>query len=357
MRPTKISELQELVRANSKLSASGRKTKSALHNTEDDIKNLDLTGIAGMIEYNPSEFTFTARAGTDQEQLSRILGDHEQYLPFDPPFVEQGATIGGTVASGLSGPGRFRYGGIRDFIIGIVYVDGQGNLVNSGGKVVKNAAGFDLSKLMVGSLGRYGALVECSFKVFPKPEVLKTLRVGFPSMEEALKKLISISRMPMDLYALDIIPRCDQYFLLMRIGGIQESLLDRIDRLQRVAGDGEVIEGEEEVKTWRDIADFKWLQAGELLVKIPVTPKRVVELDRFLSRSSTKRHYSVGCNVAWVALRKPLDDLDVQLNKLGLSGLVLVGEVDKIHLGFIKGNQFSKKVKEALDPEDRWVEV
>jgi len=357
MRPTEISELQEIVRTHSRLSISGGKTKTALHNIGDDVKNIDLSGIEGMVEYNPNEFTFTARAGTDLGQLARMLGDHEQYLPFDPPFVEQGATIGGTVASGVSGPGRFRYGGIRDFIIGIAYVDGQGNIVHSGGKVVKNAAGFDLSKLVVGSLGRYGAIVECSFKVFPKPEVLKTLRVGFPTLDEALDSLISITRMPMDLYALDIIPHSDKYFLLMRMGGVEEILLDRIYRLQRVTGDGEVIEGEADAKTWREIANFKWLQAGEILVKIPVTPKRVFELDRVLSGASAKCNYSVGCNVAWVAWRKPIDELDLKLNKLGLSGLVLLGEVDKIHIGLKKGNQFSKKVKEALDPENRWVEV
>jgi len=357
MRPTKIAELQDLVRAHSKLSTSGGKTKSALHKTRDEVKNLDLSGIEGIIEYNPSEFTISAHAGTDLQQLSLILGDHEQYLPFDPPFIEQGATVGGTVASGVSGPGRFRYGGIRDFIIGIAYIDGHGNLVNSGGRVVKNAAGFDLSKLMVGSLGRYGALVEISFKVFPKPKVLRTLRVGFPSMEEAVESLISITSMPIDLYALDIIPRSDQYFLYMRMGGIPETLLNRIDRLQRVVGDGEVIEGEEEIKIWRDIANFTWLQSGELLVKIPISPKRVNELDIFLSGSSAKRQYSVGCNVAWAAWRKPIEDLDMQLNRLGLSGLVLVGEVEKIHLGINKANQFSKAVKEALDPGDRWVEV
>ena len=186
---------------------------------------------------------------------------------------------------------------------------------------------------------------------------MKTLRVGFSSIEEALERLISITRMPMDLYALDIISRAEQYLLLMRMGGVQESLLDRFDRLKRVVGDGEVIEGEEEIKIWKDIANFTWLQPGEVLVKIPITPKRVGELDKFLSGSSANRHYSVGCNVAWAAWRKPIEDLDMQLTRLGLSGLVLVGEVEKIHLGINKANQFSKAVKEALDPGDRWVEV
>ena len=357
MRPTKISELQELVRAHSKLSASGGKTKSALHNVSDDVKNLDLTGLEGVIEYNPREFTITAQAGADLKQLNLILGDHGQYLPFDPAFIERGATVGGTVASGVSGPGRYRYGGIRDFIIGVAYVDGQGKRVNSGGMVVKNAAGFDLSKLMVGSLGRYGALVDCSFKVFPKPESLMTLQVGFSSMEEAVECLLSITRMPIELYALEIIPRADQYYIYIRMGGIPETLLSRIDRLRMIVGDGEVIEGEEEDEIWKDITNFTWLQSGELLVKVPITPKNVDDLDKYLAESSAKRHYSVGCNVAWVAWRNPIEALDVQLRNIGLSGLVIVGQVDKIHLGLEKSNKFSKLVKEALDPGNKWVEV
>jgi glycolate oxidase FAD binding subunit len=357
MKLTKISELQELVRAHTKLSASGGKTKSALHNTSDDVNNLDLTGMDGVIEYNPGEFTITAKAGTDLKQLNQILGEHAQYLPFDPPFIEQGATVGGTVASGVNGPGRFRYGGIRDFIIGVSYVDGHGNLVNSGGKVVKNAAGFDLSKLMVGSLGRYGALVECSFKVFPKPESLMTLRVGLPSMVEAVESIISITRMPVDFYALDIIRQADQYCIYMRMGGKLKSLPNRIDRLRMIVGDGEVIEGEEERKIWKDITNFTFLQSDELLVKIPVTPESIEELDKYLAGSSAKRQYSVGCNVAWVAWRNPIEALDVQLNKIGLSGMVLVGQVDKIHLGLVRSNKFSKLIKEALDPGDKWVEV
>ena len=174
-------------------------------------------------------------------------------------------------------------------------------------------------------------------------------------MAEAVECLLSITRMPIDLYALDIIPQADQYFIYIRMGGIPETLLSRIDRIRMIVGDGEVIEGEEEI--WNDITNFTWLQSGELLVKIPITPKSVGELDIYLAGSSAKRHYSVGCNVAWVAWCNHVDDLDMLLKRLGLSGLVLVGQVDKIHLGLEKGNKFSKLVKEALDPGDKWVEV
>ena len=92
-------------------------------------------------------------------------------------LAAEGATLGGTVAAGLSGPGRWRFGGLRDFILGVQFVDGEGRLLRLGGKVVKNAAGFDLPKFFVGSAGRFGVLAEMTFKVFPRPAATRTLRL------------------------------------------------------------------------------------------------------------------------------------------------------------------------------------
>ena len=94
---------------------------------------------------------------------------HGQYLPFDPPLTAAGATIGGTVAAGINGPCRYRFGGIRDFLIGARIVDGEAAHPAGGGKVVKNAAGFLLHQAMVGSCGTLGVLAELTFKVFPAP--------------------------------------------------------------------------------------------------------------------------------------------------------------------------------------------
>ena len=109
-----------------------------------------MTGLNGVLEYEPSEFTFTALAGTPVRDIAAILAERGQYLPFDPMLVGAGSTLGGTVASGLSGPGRFRFGGLRDFILGVRFVDGGGRLLRLGGKVVKNSAGFDVPKFFVG---------------------------------------------------------------------------------------------------------------------------------------------------------------------------------------------------------------
>src|SRR5690606_27154197 len=144
------------VRTHDRLHVRGGGTKTALSRPADGAALLATSGLSGILEYEPGEFTFTARAGTPLSEIERALAENGQYLPFDPPLVKHGAPLGGTIAAGLSGSGRQRCGGVRDFLIGVRFVDGQGQLVRGGGKVVKNAAGFDLPKLLIGSVGRLG---------------------------------------------------------------------------------------------------------------------------------------------------------------------------------------------------------
>jgi len=357
VRPENIAAIKAIVSQHSYLHSYGGGTKSSLHSSNDEVVNIDYTGLAGMIEYNPSEYTFSAYSGTRLQELVDILGDHGQYLPFDPPFITQGGTIGGTLATGLSGSGRFRYGGIRDFILGVSYLNGEGNIIKSGGKVVKNAAGFDLPKLMVGSLGRYGGILECSFKVFPEPKAYKTLLISFVSIEEALTSLITLAGKSVEIYALDIRPQSDRFDLLVRLGGVPDSFPLRIERLRNIIGSGEIIEDKEEQEFWDAINGFSWHMDDRYLIKIPINPKLVRELDGFLSDSSAERYYSVGCNIAWVSWPGELDILDSKLKQLSLSGLVLLGDVVDPHLGAKRSNTFSIKIKNALDPNNKWVEV
>src|SRR5438105_916896 len=170
--PGSVGELVEAVRSLSRVLAIGASTKPRL-SAVDGVK-LCTKRLSGIIEYEPSEFTFTALAGTRISEIAAALAERGQYLPFDPVLARAGATLGGTVASGLNGPGRFRFGGLRDFILGVKFVDGEGRLLRLGGKVVKNAAGFDIPKFFVGSLGRYGVLAEITFKVFPRVAAFRT---------------------------------------------------------------------------------------------------------------------------------------------------------------------------------------
>lgn len=360
IRPASISEVQAAVRdapAGSRLLARGGGAATALSTAADGVTLLDLAGLAGLVEYEPGEFTFTALAGTRISEIAATLAEHRQFLPFDPPLVAAGATLGGTVAAGLSGPGRYRYGGVRDFILGVRYVDGDGEVVRAGGKVVKNAAGFDIPKLMAGSLGSLGALVELTFKVFPAPEAYATLRVPCGSPDAALAILYRLIGSQMDLYCLDLAPGTGDTTLLIRLGGLAAALPDRLERLQGLTGGGEVLTGGEDAAIWRDAIEFAWAPRGCALVKVPVTPGRILNLEKDLS-GLPERRYSAGGQVAWIAWPGSLQDLDARLKALDLSGLVVLGQpgiTGPVRLGARAGEPLERRVKAALDPQGRFV--
>jgi glycolate oxidase FAD binding subunit len=351
MKPESIPELRDIILSNSDLRVRGGGSKPALSQTQEPVKWIETGALAGLRQYNPDEFTFTAMAGTPLAELEAVLGEHGQFMPFDPPLVEGGATLGGTVAAGLSGACRYRYGGVRDFILGVSFIDGQGNLVKGGGKVVKNAAGFDLPKLMVGSVGQYGPLVEMSFKVFPRPESYCTLRWRLSTLSEALQTLARLVSSAMELFALDLEPDGEQFNLLVRLGGAQQTLSERQARLQNQAGgDCEPLDEAQDAAVWHERREFGWLPVGSTLVKIPLTPSRVAALENFLSRHAARRIYSVAANVAWVGWPGPVQVLDHFLQGVGLTGLVLMGNSEHISLGARRQEVFAKRLQQALDP-------
>lgn len=142
---------------------------------EGDI--LDTTPYTGIVGYEPTELVITARAGTKLSELEADLRGHGQMLPFEPPRLGPNATLGGCVAAGLSGPRRAYAGAVRDFVLGVRLLDGNGNDLKFGGQVMKNVAGYDVSRLMTGSLGTLGMLLEVSLKVLPLPPAELTVRL------------------------------------------------------------------------------------------------------------------------------------------------------------------------------------
>ena len=237
---TKVAEIQDAVRGAKRVRVRGGGSKPALslRNGEDDAHLLDLTNLTGVVDYQPDEYTFTARAGTPVAEIAEMLAEKGQYMPFDPPLGERGATVGGTVAAGLSGAGRYRYGGIRDFLIGIRFVDGKGQEIRGGGAVVKNAAGFDFPKLFVGSLGRLGILTELTFKVFPQPPAFATVTADFGTLSDLLSALNAVTRSAIDLHSVDFAPAEDGWTLWVRIGGLLAALQERVQALQAVVSAG-----------------------------------------------------------------------------------------------------------------------
>ena len=141
---------------------------------------LDTRTYAGIAAYEPTELVVTVRCGMPLQELETALSANNQMLPFDPPHFGSGATVGGCVAAGLSGPRRSSAGALRDFVLGVKLIDGRGEALSFGGQVMKNVAGYDVSRLIAGSLGTLGLIAEVSLKLAPKPQLETTLRLEAP---------------------------------------------------------------------------------------------------------------------------------------------------------------------------------
>jgi glycolate oxidase FAD binding subunit len=148
---------------------------------------LDTRGYAGIVSYEPTELVVTARCGTSLSDLEKALEENRQFLPFEPPHFGEGATLGGCIASGLAGPRRAAAGGVRDFVLGAKLIDGRGQVLQFGGAVMKNVAGYDVSRVLAGSLGTLGLIAEASLKVLPRPPCERTLCLEADEKEALVK--------------------------------------------------------------------------------------------------------------------------------------------------------------------------
>lgn len=398
---TTTREIQEAVRAQTMLLPISGGTKSALSRSNNGAKvnrasvnstnvnsanaiQLDLSRLSGILEYQPGEYTFTALAGTPVTEVEAALAKNGQYLPFEPPLDQHGATLGGTVAAGLSGSARYRYGGVRDFLIGLRFVDGNGQLISGGGKVVKNAAGFDLPKLMVGSLGRLSILTELSFKVFPQPQTFITLLLTYDSLAAGVDAVRRLTLSPYDIEALDLAPTAEGARLEVRLGGLETVLPERAERLLSHLGanvaqsqtPGQIrLAGADDAEHWLRVRNFGWagveqsnsaksgstkpdsIKSDESvkLVKVPTTPSKIAQLDAELAAHAVPRRYCVGGNLTWIAWSGDVAVLDQLLSEQVLSGLVILGDVVEPMIGVQTGQYFAQQLKAALDPENRFL--
>lgn len=186
---------------------------------------LDTTGYSGMIEYQPSELTLTARAGTPLAEIEQALGANGQILPFEPPHFGA-ATLGGCVASALSGPRRPYSGAVRDAVLGVTMIDGKAQWLKFGGQVIKNVAGYDVSRMVVGSMGTLGVLAEVCVRVLPRPECERTLALEMPQ-NKAIIAMNQWAGLPVPLSATAW--RNGQ--LLVRLSGTESAVSTAMEKL------------------------------------------------------------------------------------------------------------------------------
>ena len=181
------------------LSIEGGGTKSWYGNSNSYTK-LDTRIYSGILEYQPEELVITACAGTPLKEIEAALAEKNQMLAFEPPHFGEGTTFGGAIAAGLAGPGRISAGNLRDFVLGARILDGKGQDLSFGGKVMKNVAGYDVSRLLPGSMGTLSLLLEASVKVLPRPAATTSLRCNI-TQARALQLVNEWAGQPLPLSA------------------------------------------------------------------------------------------------------------------------------------------------------------
>ena len=229
--------LQERVRAAAArqvpLALCGSGSKAFLGNAGEG-EPLDLAAHAGIVAYAPGELVVTARAGTRLVDLETVLAANGQMLAFEPPHFGGNATLGGTIACGLSGPRRATAGAARDFVLGVRLVDGRGDVLRFGGEVIKNVAGYDVSRLMTGAFGTLGILLEISLRVVPRPRA-ETTRVLELGPVEALQRVRDWSLRPLPISASAILDGR----LHMRLSGAESAVRSAAAEIGGEAIDGD----------------------------------------------------------------------------------------------------------------------
>ncbi len=204
-----------------------------------------------VLQYEPRDLTVSVEAGMAWRDFSRMLAEHSQMVPLDPPFADH-ATVGGIVAANVSGPRRRLYGSARDMLIGMTFATLEGKLIRSGGIVVKNVAGLDMAKLMIGSFGTLAAIAVVNFRLHPQPAATRTFVTEYLRAAEAVAARDRILKSPLQPAAIDILKSADGYDLLVQAGGTPAVL----DRYSRELSKGRVVEGDEELALWRRLREF-----------------------------------------------------------------------------------------------------
>ncbi|MGD2118200.1 MAG: glycolate oxidase subunit GlcE [Chromatiales bacterium] len=245
---------------------------------------LSLAQHQGIVDYDPRELVMTARVGTSLSELQQTLAEQGQMLPFEPPSFAPTATLGGTLACGLSGPARPFAGSARDYVLGVQVINGRGELLNFGGRVIKNVAGYDLSRLMVGAMGTLGIITQASLKVLPQPQFSQTLVQQF-SQQHAIERMNRLAGSPAPLTA----AAWYDGSLYLRFAGAESSVKQAVSE-----SGGELLEDAE--RFWHELREHEheFFQSGQTLWRLslpPATPPLSLSGDVFIDWAGAQRWY------------------------------------------------------------------
>ncbi|MCO8124866.1 FAD-binding protein [Stieleria sp. TO1_6] len=358
--PDSIDQVRQLILDSESVLMVGNRSKPTLSAVTAETTLVSSRSLSGIVEYEPSEFTFTAMAGTTLNEINDTLRDKRQYMPFDPLLADHNATIGGTLAAGISGPGRHRYGGVRDFVLGAQFVAGDGQLIQSGGKVVKNAAGFDIPKLLVGSCGRFGAITQLTFKVFPRPQGIQTYQVRCSDHAMAATVIAAAARGRWELDAIDYSAKTRMVWL--RISGAAEISQAIADDMQRVGVADSLtrVDSDQAALIWQQLGSFEFGPELDCVAKVPTTLRQMIGLADWCdtSKHAAVLHNSVAGAISWIALSQhDLDDFDTYLRETEVTGQLMRGPRapdGRLVIGNRGINHIESAIKHAMDPVGRF---
>jgi glycolate oxidase FAD binding subunit len=297
-----------------------------------DINGLDMSGLSGISLYEPGELVMSAAAGTPMSEIEAALGEHNQRLAFEPlnlaPLLKAGSeagTVGGMFACNLAGPRRIAAGSARDHILGFHGVSGRGEIFKSGGRVVKNVTGFDLSKLITGSFGTLTAMNEVTFKVLPEPEKSRTVLVstkdnaaGVAAMTEALHGPYEVSgaaHLPADIAALSgvsYVSGAGSAVTAIRIEGPGPSVEYRVNALRELLapyGDCEELHTANTRALWLEIRDAAYfVSSDEQIWRLSVPPADgAATAQRITDSIGGRTLFDWGGGLIWLALEARAD--------------------------------------------------
>ncbi len=290
----------------------------------------------GVVDYHPEELVLTAQAGTPLSELETLLADHDQMFAFEPPHFGAAATLGGTIAANLSGPRRAYAGAARDFVLGTRIVTGRGKILRFGGEVMKNVAGYDLSRLVTGAMGTLGVILDVSLKVLPRPRETLTL-VQSLTPRAAVETLCRWAAAPLPISATCV----ENEHLYVRLSGTASALAKA-----RTAIGGEVLED----------ADTFWMEVREQrrrffggetpLWRISVPPAAILDLPG-------EQMIEWGGALRWFRSDAPAERIRTAAAKQGGHAMLFRSRVrspEPYHPLPEPLMQLHKRIKTAMDP-------
>jgi glycolate oxidase FAD binding subunit len=309
-----IAAVQAARAAREPLAIEGQGSKRGLLRPVQTARSLSTRGLTGVTLYRPAELIISAGAGTPLAEIEAALAEKGQQLIAESPYLNgvfgtsAPPSIGGVVAANLSGPRRITWGATRDHVMGLRFINGAGEAIRSGGRVLKNVTGLDLCKLLSGSYGTLGVITEVTLKVLPAPEASATLLIETPDLASAVAALSAGLGSPYGVSAAAALPVKDHVIAAVRLEDFAASVTYRMEKLRGVLGSfgmQRVIEDAESRAFWRGVREVEPLQvmADEAIWRVSVRPSAGPEVAAAAMALGGRVMLDWGGGLVWVTAR------------------------------------------------------